>query len=163
MRLLVRSIGVKIEKALRCSLAAVALSAALAFLPAAPAPDGASTPAVFVLPSVAPATKLEEIILSKEAKMPSYRQGCQEVWLLIVAHGFEPSTHCEVDPRRRSKTTSSRRASTAFSSCTTPTSLSPMVDPRRINSAERLPGGCASVLMPPPCFSWVNVFAVCCK
>jgi hypothetical protein len=68
------------------------------FSPAAPAPDGASTPAVFVLPSVAPATKLEKIILSKEAKVPSYRQGCQGVWLLIVAHGFEPSTHCDLAP-----------------------------------------------------------------
>jgi len=34
----------------------------------------------------------------KEAKLPSYWQECQEVWLLIVAHGFEPSTFGELGP-----------------------------------------------------------------
>jgi hypothetical protein len=98
VRLLVRSIGVKIEKALRCSLAAVALSAALAFLRQRRRPMAHPPPPCSCSPSVAPATKLEKIILSKEAKVPSYRQGCQGVWLLIVAHGFEPSTHCDLAP-----------------------------------------------------------------
>ena len=29
---------------------------------------------------------------NKEAKVPTYRWQCREVWLLIVARGFEPST-----------------------------------------------------------------------
>jgi hypothetical protein len=41
-------------------------------------------------------TELQRIVSDKEAKVPSYRQECQEVWLLIAAHGFEPSTHCEL-------------------------------------------------------------------
>jgi hypothetical protein len=36
--------------------------------------------------------ELQQIMRSKEAKVPSYRQQCREVWLLIVARGFEPST-----------------------------------------------------------------------
>lgn len=45
---------------------------------------------VFV-PSLTP-SDLQQIMQSKEAKVPSYRQQCPEVWLLIVARGFEPST-----------------------------------------------------------------------
>jgi hypothetical protein len=36
--------------------------------------------------------ELQKIMRDKEAKVPSYRQECQEVWLLIVARGFEPFT-----------------------------------------------------------------------
>jgi hypothetical protein len=50
-----------------------------------------------LLPTLIPA-KLQKIMRKKEAKVPSYRQECQEVWLLIVAHGFEPSTHCKLGP-----------------------------------------------------------------
>jgi hypothetical protein len=42
--------------------------------------------------------ELQRIISGKEAKVSSYRQECQEVWLLIVAHGFEPSTHVDLGP-----------------------------------------------------------------
>jgi hypothetical protein len=28
----------------------------------------------------------------------SYRQKCSQVWLLMVANGFEPSMHCELAP-----------------------------------------------------------------
>ncbi len=43
-------------------------------------------------------TELQRIMSGKEAKVPSYRRECQEVWLLLVAHGFQPSTHCELGP-----------------------------------------------------------------
>ncbi len=33
----------------------------------------------------------------KEIKVPSYRQQCREVWLLIVARGFEPSTFGDLE------------------------------------------------------------------
>jgi hypothetical protein len=46
--------------------------------------------AAFV-PTLTP-SELQQIMRSKEAKVPSYRQQCREVWLLIVARGFEPST-----------------------------------------------------------------------
>jgi hypothetical protein len=46
--------------------------------------------AAFV-PTLTP-SELQQIMRSKEAKVPSYRQQCSEVWLLIVARGFEPST-----------------------------------------------------------------------
>ena len=32
----------------------------------------------------------------QEAKVPTYRRQCREVWLLIVARGFEPSTHVDI-------------------------------------------------------------------
>jgi hypothetical protein len=35
---------------------------------------------------------LQQVMRSKEDKVSSYRQKGQEVWLLIVARGFEPST-----------------------------------------------------------------------
>jgi hypothetical protein len=35
---------------------------------------------------------------NKEAKVPSYRRHSGEVWLLIVARGFEPSTHVDIGP-----------------------------------------------------------------
>jgi hypothetical protein len=43
------------------------------------------------VPTVTP-PELQQIMWKKEAKAPSYRQQCREVWLLIVARGFEPST-----------------------------------------------------------------------
>ena len=46
--------------------------------------------AAFV-PTLTP-SELQQIMRSKEANVPSYRQKCREVWLLIVARGFEPST-----------------------------------------------------------------------
>jgi hypothetical protein len=49
------------------------------------------------VPTLTP-TELRKIVQSKEAKVSRYRQGCQEVWLLIVANGFEPSTHCKLAP-----------------------------------------------------------------
>ena len=45
-------------------------------------------------------SELQKIMRDKEAKVPSYRQECQEVWLLIVAHGFEPSTFGELGPQQ---------------------------------------------------------------
>jgi hypothetical protein len=42
---------------------------------------------------------LQQIIQTKEAKVPSYRQQCPEVWLLIVARGFEPSTFGDLGPK----------------------------------------------------------------
>jgi hypothetical protein len=49
-----------------------------------------SVRAAFV-PTLTP-SELQQIMRNKEAKVPSYRQKCREVWLLIVARGFEPST-----------------------------------------------------------------------
>ena len=42
--------------------------------------------------------ELQQIMRTKEAKVPSYRQQCREVWLLIVARGFEPSTFGDLGP-----------------------------------------------------------------
>ncbi len=42
--------------------------------------------------------KLQKLMRNKEAKVPSYRQQCREVWLLIVARGLEPSTHVDLGP-----------------------------------------------------------------
>ncbi len=41
---------------------------------------------------------LQKRIQEKEGKVISYRQKCSQVWLLIVAHGFEPSTFGELAP-----------------------------------------------------------------
>ena len=41
---------------------------------------------------------LQRIISKKEGLIVSYRQKCTQVWLLIVANGFEPSTHCDLSP-----------------------------------------------------------------
>ena len=41
-------------------------------------------------------SELQKIMRTKEAKVPSYRQQGREVWLLIVARGFEPSTHVDI-------------------------------------------------------------------
>lgn len=41
---------------------------------------------------------LQQIMRNKEAKVSSYRQQCREVWLLIVARGFEPSTFGDLGP-----------------------------------------------------------------
>jgi hypothetical protein len=59
---------------------------------------GSWTPvrAAFV-PTITP-PDLQRIMLSKEAKAPSYLQHCREVWLLIVARGSEPSTFGEIGP-----------------------------------------------------------------
>jgi hypothetical protein len=46
--------------------------------------------AAFV-PTIVP-PDLQEILRKKEAKVPSYRRHCREVWLLVVARGLEPST-----------------------------------------------------------------------
>ena len=46
------------------------------------------------VPTLTP-PQLQKKIRNKEAKMPSYRRQCREVWLLIVARGFEPSTHID--------------------------------------------------------------------
>jgi hypothetical protein len=35
---------------------------------------------------------LQKVLWDKEVKVSSYRRQCEEVWLLIVARGFEPST-----------------------------------------------------------------------
>ena len=40
--------------------------------------------------------ELQQIMRTKVAKVPSYRQQCREVWLLIVARSFEPSTHVDI-------------------------------------------------------------------
>jgi hypothetical protein len=55
-----------------------------------------SVRAAFV-PTLTP-SELQKIMRDKEAKMPSYRQECRKVWLLIVARGFEPSTHVDLGP-----------------------------------------------------------------
>ena len=55
--------------------------------------------------------------------MPSYRQQCREVWLLIVARGFELTTHGDLG--RRWKVTGLSPVSIAFSSCTTLTNTWP--------------------------------------
>jgi hypothetical protein len=44
------------------------------------------------VPTLAPPELQQIIMRTKGAKVPSYRQQCREVWLLIVARGFEPST-----------------------------------------------------------------------
>ncbi len=52
---------------------------------------GASIPTLIPL-------DLQKRIHEKEGKITSYRQKCSQVWLLMVANGFEPSTHCELAP-----------------------------------------------------------------
>jgi hypothetical protein len=47
------------------------------------------------VPELGPAD-FEEIIRKKEGKVSSYQQNCSQVWLFIVANGFEPSTHCSL-------------------------------------------------------------------
>jgi hypothetical protein len=47
------------------------------------------------VPTLTP-PELQKIMRDKEAKVPSYQQECEEVWLLIGAHGFEPSTHVDL-------------------------------------------------------------------
>ena len=47
------------------------------------------------VPTLTP-SELQQIMWNKEAKVLSYRQQCREVWLLIVARGFEPSTHVDL-------------------------------------------------------------------
>ena len=47
------------------------------------------------VPTLTP-PELQQIMWNKEAKVPTYRQQCREVWLLIVARGFEPSTHVDI-------------------------------------------------------------------
>jgi hypothetical protein len=42
------------------------------------------------VPTLTP-PELQQIMRNKEAKVPSYRHQCREVWLLIVARGLEPS------------------------------------------------------------------------
>ncbi len=49
------------------------------------------------VPTLTP-PEIQQLIRKKEAKVPSYRQQCREVWLLIVARGFEPSTHVDLGP-----------------------------------------------------------------
>ena len=41
---------------------------------------------------------LQEAIDRKEGKLPSYRRGCSEVWLLVVSDGLAPSNHFELAP-----------------------------------------------------------------
>ncbi len=41
---------------------------------------------------------LQKRIEEKDGKITSYRQKCSQVWLLIVANGFEPSTFGELAP-----------------------------------------------------------------
>ena len=41
-------------------------------------------------------SELQKVMRGKEAKVPTYRRQCREVWLLIVARGFEPSTHVDI-------------------------------------------------------------------
>jgi hypothetical protein len=43
------------------------------------------------VPTLTP-SEFQKILRDKEAKVPTYRRQCREVWLLIVARGFEPST-----------------------------------------------------------------------
>jgi len=47
------------------------------------------------VPTLTP-PQLQKKLRDKEAKVPSYRRQCREVWLLIVARGFEPSTHVDL-------------------------------------------------------------------
>jgi hypothetical protein len=47
------------------------------------------------VPTLTP-PQLQKKMRNKEAKVPSYRRQCREVWLLIVARGFEPSTHVDI-------------------------------------------------------------------
>jgi hypothetical protein len=47
------------------------------------------------VPTLTP-PELQQIMRGKEAKVPRYRRQCREVWLLIVARGFEPSTHVDI-------------------------------------------------------------------
>jgi hypothetical protein len=47
------------------------------------------------VPTLTP-PELQQKMRTKEAKVPSYRQQCREVWLLIVARGLEPSTHVDL-------------------------------------------------------------------
>lgn len=54
-------------------------------------PRGSSVP-------ILSAAELQEIVSSKEAKVSSYREMCSEVWLLVVAEGLQPSTHCRLAP-----------------------------------------------------------------
>ena len=49
------------------------------------------------VPTIVP-PDLQEILRKKEAKVPSYRRHCREVWLLVVARGLEPSTVGGVGP-----------------------------------------------------------------
>jgi hypothetical protein len=49
------------------------------------------------VPTIAP-PDLQEILRKKEAKVPSYRRHCREVWLLVVARGLEPSTFGNLGP-----------------------------------------------------------------
>ena len=41
---------------------------------------------------------LQKVLWDKEVKVSSYRRQCEEVWLLIVARGFEPSTFGDLGP-----------------------------------------------------------------
>ena len=50
------------------------------------------------VPELTPAD-LHGIIRKKEGKVSSYQRNCSQVWLLIVANGFEPSTHCDLAPQ----------------------------------------------------------------
>jgi len=50
--------------------------------------------AAFV-PTIVP-PDLQGILRKKEARVPSYRRHCREVWLLVVARGLEPSTFGDV-------------------------------------------------------------------
>jgi hypothetical protein len=49
------------------------------------------------VPTLTP-PQLQKKMRNKEAKVPIYRRQCREVWLLIVARGFEPSTHVDLGP-----------------------------------------------------------------
>jgi hypothetical protein len=59
---------------------------------------GSWTPirAAFV-PAITP-PEFQRTLHDEEAKLPSDRQHCREVWLLIVARGFEPSTYGDLGP-----------------------------------------------------------------
>jgi hypothetical protein len=46
------------------------------------------------VPTLTP-PQLQKLMRDKEAKVSTYRRQCREVWLLIVARGFEPSTHID--------------------------------------------------------------------
>ncbi len=52
--------------------------------------------AAFV-PTLTP-SELQQLMRNKEGKVPSYRDQCQDVWLLIVARGLEPSTFGDLGP-----------------------------------------------------------------
>lgn len=51
-------------------------------------------------PSLKP-DALSAVIAKKEPKIPTYRQSCREVWLLIVAHGFHESSFSELSDETR--------------------------------------------------------------